>query len=100
VRAARRDGANAAAGALHALPFALRIALVNPLVADAGLTVLLRFGELGPLGKGDVALEGLTFGAILGLRALLVVLASSALLATTGDPSCCAAFAASPCAPR
>src|SRR5204862_2213529 len=63
--------------ALYAVPFALLIALVNPLVADEGLTVLARLGEVGPLGKIDVTLEGLTFGAILGLRALLVVLASS-----------------------
>jgi energy-coupling factor transport system permease protein len=71
--------------ALYAVPFALLIALVNPLVADEGLTVLARLGEIGPLGKIDVTLEGLTFGAILGLRALLVVLASSALLAATVD---------------
>jgi energy-coupling factor transport system permease protein len=71
--------------ALYAVPFALLIALVNPLVADEGLTVLARLGELGPLGRLDVTLEGLTFGAILGLRALLVVLASSALLAATVD---------------
>ena len=71
--------------ALFGIPFALLIALVNPLVADEGLTVLLRFGELGPLGRVDVTLEGLAFGAILGLRALLVVLASAALLGATVD---------------
>ncbi|HEV7804937.1 MAG TPA: energy-coupling factor transporter transmembrane component T [Solirubrobacteraceae bacterium] len=71
--------------ALYAVPFALLIALVNPLVADEGLAVLVRLGEIGPLGRIDVTLEGLTFGAILGLRALLVVLASSALLAATVD---------------
>ena len=68
-----------------AIPFALLIALVNPLVADEGLTVLCRFGELGPLGQVDVTLEGLAFGAILGLRALLIVLASAALLTATVD---------------
>ena len=71
--------------ALFGVPFALLIALVNPLVADEGLTVLWRFGELGPLGKVDVTLEGLAFGAILGLRALLIVLASAALLTATVD---------------
>jgi energy-coupling factor transport system permease protein len=71
--------------ALFGVPFALLIALVNPLVADEGLTVLVRFGELGPLGRVDVTLEGLAFGAILGLRALLVVLASVALLSATVD---------------
>ncbi|MDX6720512.1 MAG: energy-coupling factor transport system permease protein [Solirubrobacteraceae bacterium] len=71
--------------ALYGVPFAVVIALVNPLVADQGLTVLLRLGELGPLGQLDVTREGLVFGAILGLRALLVVLASGALLAATVD---------------
>ena len=74
-----------ARAALFGVPFALMIALVNPLVADEGLTVLWRFGELGPLGKLDVTLEGLAFGAILGLRALLVVLASVAILTATVD---------------
>lgn len=72
--------------ALFGVPFALLIALVNPLVADEGLTLLWRFGELGPLGQVDVTLEGLAFGAILGLRALLIVLASVALLTATVDP--------------
>jgi energy-coupling factor transport system permease protein len=71
--------------ALFAVPFALLIAVVNPLVADEGLTVLWRFGELGPLGKVDITAEGLAFGAILGLRALLVVLASAAVLTATVD---------------
>ena len=71
--------------ALYGVPFALMIALVNPLVTDEGLTVLARLGEVGPLGKLDVTLEGLMFGAVLGLRALLVVLASSALLGATVD---------------
>lgn len=74
-----------ARAALYGVPFAAVIALINPLVIDDGLTVLLRLGELGPLGNLDVTLEGLSFGAILGLRALLVVLASAALLAATVD---------------
>ncbi|MGI8730730.1 MAG: CbiQ family ECF transporter T component, partial [Solirubrobacteraceae bacterium] len=66
--------------ALFGVPFALLVALVNPLVAGEGLTVLARLGELGPLGRVDITGEGLIFGAILGLRALLIVLASAALL--------------------
>jgi energy-coupling factor transport system permease protein len=71
--------------ALYGVPFALVIALINPLVIDEGLTVLVRLGELGPLGKIDITAEGLIFGAVLGLRALLVVLASGALLGATVD---------------
>ena len=75
-----------ARAAVLGVPFALLIALINPLATDEGLTVWLRLGVLGPFGQVDITREGLTFGAILGLRALLVVLASSALLAATVDP--------------
>jgi energy-coupling factor transport system permease protein len=74
-----------ARGALLGLPFALVIALVNPLVAREGLDVVLRLGDIGPLGQLDVTRESLVYGAILGLRALLVVLAGGALLAATVD---------------
>lgn len=76
-------GRELARGALFGIPFALAIALVNPLVTRDGLTVLLRLGELGPLGRFDVTQESLVFGAILGARALLIVLAGGALLAAT-----------------
>jgi energy-coupling factor transport system permease protein len=78
-------GRSLARGALFGVPFALTIALVNPLVAREGLNVVLRLGEIGPLGQLDVTRESLVFGAILGLRALLVVLAGGALLAATVD---------------
>lgn len=75
-----------ARAALFGVPFAVAIALVNPLVAREGLNVVLRLGEIGPLGHLDVTRESLVFGAILGLRALLVVLAGGALLSATVDP--------------
>lgn len=78
-------GRRLARAALLAVPFAVAIALVNPLVAHQGLHVVLRLGELGPLGRLDVTLESLTFGAILGLRALLIVLAGGVLVAATVD---------------
>lgn len=86
-------GAGALAGAgrsllraaLFGVPFALVIALVNPLVVREGLHVVLRLGELGPLGRLDVTSEALAFGAVLGLRALLVMLAGGALVAATVD---------------
>jgi energy-coupling factor transport system permease protein len=76
-------GRSLARAALFGIPFALTIALVNPLVAREGLNVVLRLGEVGPLGQLDITRESLVFGAILGLRALLVVLAGGALLAAT-----------------
>lgn len=78
-------GRTLARGALFAVPFALVIAAINPLVSRDGLTVVLRLGEIGPLGRLDVTSESLIFGAVLGLRALLVVLAGGALLAATVD---------------
>ena len=72
-------------GALFGVPFALVIALVNPLVAREGLDVVARLGEVGPLGRLDVTSQALVFGAILGLRALLVMLAGGALVAATVD---------------
>jgi energy-coupling factor transport system permease protein len=78
-------GASLARSALFGVPFAIMIALVNPLVAREGLNVVWRFGEIGPFGQLDVTRESLVFGAILGLRALLVVLAGGALLAATVD---------------
>ena len=70
---------------IFGVPFAIVIALVNPLVAREGLDVVLRLGDLGPLGTLDVTQQSLVFGAILGLRALLVVLAGAALLAAIVD---------------
>ncbi|MGI8730091.1 MAG: energy-coupling factor transporter transmembrane component T, partial [Solirubrobacteraceae bacterium] len=78
-------GRQLARAALFGVPFALLIALVNPLVAREGLTVVARLGELGPLGRLDVTSESLVFGAVLGLRALLIVLAGGALLAAVVD---------------
>jgi energy-coupling factor transport system permease protein len=78
-------GRTLARGALFAVPFALVIAAINPLVSRDGLTVVLRLGEIGPLGRLDVTSESLIFGGVLGLRALLVVLAGGALLAATVD---------------
>jgi energy-coupling factor transport system permease protein len=70
---------------LLALPFALVIALLNPLVTHGGLTVIARLGELPVLGRLDVTLEALVYGAVLGLRALALI-ACCALYAAVVDP--------------
>jgi energy-coupling factor transport system permease protein len=69
----------------YALPFALVVALVNPLVSREGLTVIFRGPVVPVLGALDVTLEATVYGAILGLRALVVVL-GFALYATAVDP--------------
>ena len=76
-------GAGSAAGvgdrlgrtARLAVPLALAIVLVEPLLQRDGLTVIARLGDAGPLGRLDVTLEAVVYGGVLGLRALVVVLA-------------------------
>lgn len=72
-------------GVLFALPFALLIALVNPLVVRDGVTVILRGGQVPVFGQLDVTLEAVAYGGILALRALIVV-ACFALHTAAVDP--------------
>jgi energy-coupling factor transport system permease protein len=71
--------------ALLGLTLAILIALVNALISREGLTVILRLGDVPPIGALDITLEALAYGAILGLRAL-VVIATCALYFTAVDP--------------
>jgi energy-coupling factor transport system permease protein len=68
------------------VPFAAVIALVNALVSRDGVTVLLTSDPLPVIGPLDITLEALVYGGVLGLRALVLVLAAGALLAATVDP--------------
>lgn len=70
---------------LLSAPFALVIALLNPLVTHGGLTVIARLGTVPVLGRLDVTLEALVYGAVLGLRALALILCC-ALYAAVVDP--------------
>lgn len=86
-------GAGVAAGvgremrraATLALPLAIVIALVNALVTRDGLTVIVRLGNVPVLGHTDVTLEATTYGAILGLRAMALILCG-ALYTAAVDP--------------
>lgn len=69
----------------YAVPFALVITLVNALVTRHGLTVIWRFGEVPPFGQVDVTLEALVYGAIFGLR-VLILLALAAIWSACVDP--------------
>jgi len=67
-----------------ALPFALFVALVNPLVSQRGETLLIRGGDL--LGRRfDVTLEALAYGGVAGLRTLVIVVAFG-LFSVAVDP--------------
>lgn len=57
-----------------ALPVAVAIMAINALVTRDGLTVIWRFGDLPVLGQTDVTLEATVYGAILGLRAVALIL--------------------------
>ena len=71
--AAARVGRRIVLALLVGIPFAIVIALVNPLVMRDGLTVIARLGSVPVLGQLDVTLEALAYGGVLGLRALVVI---------------------------
>jgi energy-coupling factor transport system permease protein len=71
--------------AAFALPLGLLVALVNALVTRDGLTVIWRFGDLPVLGHTDITLEATLYGAVLGLRAVALILCA-ALYTAAVDP--------------
>lgn len=60
--------------ALWGVPVALAIMLINALVTRNGLTVIVRLGDVPLLGHTDITLEATAYGAILGLRAVALIL--------------------------
>jgi energy-coupling factor transport system permease protein len=75
-------GRELARAARLAVPLALMVAAINPLVSREGVTVLVQ-GPVVPLyGVFDVTLEAVSFGALAGLRVLVVVLAFALYSAT------------------
>lgn len=70
---------------LLALPVAVAVAVINALVSRDGLTVIVRLGDLPVLGQTDVTLEATVYGAILGLRAVALILCG-VLYTLTVDP--------------
>jgi energy-coupling factor transport system permease protein len=71
--------------ALFAVPLALAVAVINALVAHDGLTVIVRLGQLPVLGHTDITVEATAYGAILGLRAVALILCG-VLYTTAVDP--------------
>jgi energy-coupling factor transport system permease protein len=56
------------------IPVALVIMLINATVTRDGLTVVARLGTLPILGHTDITLEAIVYGAVLGLRAVTLIL--------------------------
>jgi energy-coupling factor transport system permease protein len=76
--------AAAGAGVLRPLLLAMRVSgpivlitciVVNAFVSHYGLTVLARLGNWGVLGEVDPTLEAIVYGAVVGLRLLIVTFA-------------------------
>lgn len=82
-------GAHVAAAVLRVTRWSLLLAvpflLINALLTRNGLTVIARLGELPPVGQVDITLEAVAYGAVLGLR-IVVLVAASSLFALTVDP--------------
>ena len=86
-------GAGVAAGLGHQLRRTLRtaaivavpIVAINVLVSRDGLTVFARLGDLGPLGQGDLTVEALVYGAVIGLKVTLLILVTT-LASLAVDP--------------
>ncbi len=70
---------------VFALPLAVVIMLINALVTRNGLTVIVRLGDVPILGQTDVTLEATVYGAVLGLRAVALILCGT-LYTTAVDP--------------
>jgi energy-coupling factor transport system permease protein len=68
-----------------AVPLWFTIAAINALVTRNGLTVIWRFGDLPLIGQTNVTLEATVYGAVLGLRAVTLVLIGT-LYSVAVDP--------------
>lgn len=68
-----------------ALPVAVAICVINALVTSDGLTVIWRFGTLPLVGYRYVTAEAAAYGAVLGLRAVILIL-SGVIYTTCVDP--------------
>lgn len=80
-----RVGRQMVRAALFALALGLAVAVINALVTRNGLTVIVRLGNVPLLGHTDITLEATVYGAVLGLRAALLILCG-ALYTLAVDP--------------
>jgi energy-coupling factor transport system permease protein len=80
-----RVGRELRRAALFAVPLGLAVMVINALVVRDGLTVIARLGDLPVFGQTDITLEATVSGAVLGLRAVALVLCG-ALYTAAVDP--------------
>jgi energy-coupling factor transport system permease protein len=70
---------------LWSVPLWLAIGAINALVTRNGLTVIWRLGDVPLLGQTNITLEATVYGAVLGLRAVILVLIGT-LYSVAVDP--------------
>lgn len=70
---------------LWSVPLWLAIAAINALVTRDGFTVIWRLGAVPLIGQTDITLEATVYGAVLGLRAVALVLVAT-LYSVAVDP--------------
>jgi energy-coupling factor transport system permease protein len=70
---------------LWSVPLWLAIGAINALVTRNGLTVIWRLGDVPLLGQTNITLEATVYGAVLGLRAVVLVLIGT-LYSVAVDP--------------
>lgn len=78
-------GAQIRRAAVFGAVLGLLVMVINALVTRNGLTVIWRLGDLPVLGQTDVTLEATVYGAVLGMRAMALVLCG-ALYTLAVDP--------------
>jgi len=70
---------------LWSVPLWFTIAAINALVTRNGLTVIWRLGDVPLLGQTNITLEATVYGAVFGLRAVILVLIGT-LYSVAVDP--------------
>jgi energy-coupling factor transport system permease protein len=70
---------------LWSVPLWFTIAAINAIVSRDGLTVIWRLGEVPLLGQTNITLEATMYGAVLGMRAVVLVLIGT-LYSVAVDP--------------
>lgn len=61
------------------------IVAINVLVSRDGLTVFARLGDLGPFGQGNLTVEAVVYGVVIGLKVTLLILVTT-LASLAVDP--------------
>jgi energy-coupling factor transport system permease protein len=70
---AAQSGRSVTRAVAWGVPFGVLMAVINAIASRNGLTVIVRLGDLGPLGQGDVTLEATVYGLLIGAQAAALI---------------------------